>query len=268
MATTSIPTTKKTQQGVALAERINQLVVANQRGSERHQKEVQELTRMIKRTFILVGITALAIALVADILSIWDCGWIVSWLIPCFTFFMARRIKRINHGAQRIGEAQQRADREVVILQQRLQPALSTRQRSDLLQRSAVRQAVSVASSYITRYVVTELGTQGLELIPALDWLPMYLGSVVKVMLDQYNAYQKARKLLPPLQKTLVIIEQLEAFEISYLTQQLAAFVQVYQQQLSQITQQQRAQAIQPVAAPRRQMRDVVPAFQMSLAPA
>ena len=243
-------------QADALAQRAN----ASRVQSERRQQEVAQLVGRIKKTFFLIVGVAFFIAIIADLLSLADLGWLVSWLIPCFTFFIVRRTVRINKGAKQIQEAQQRADRELSLLQQRLRPSLVGSGRSDLMQR-AVSVAVKLASSLYAQFFVETVGVQTLELIPGLDWLPMYFGDVLKVVVDQYLAYRKARQLIPALERTLATIERLEAFELSEMTAELTVLVLEYQDQAEEVYA--RFEEEESARLPEeRTMRDVRPIFQ------
>src|ERR1044071_5540299 len=83
--------------------RINQLQRAaadyDRRRREREQR-YERLKSQAKKTFLLVVIFALWIAAVADILSITDVGWVVSWIIPIVSWFIVRRISAINSSVQ------------------------------------------------------------------------------------------------------------------------------------------------------------------------
>ncbi|MCC6934496.1 MAG: hypothetical protein IT406_02285 [Candidatus Yanofskybacteria bacterium] len=215
-----------------LAERLRSLISDNKRKSEDRTKEFDAIRRSIKRSFIGITGLALYIAISADILSIFDAGWIISWAIPIVLFFVARRIGAINKGAERAQKAYAATLRELQLINQRLGTIPGQQQRPVLA--GLTEQLQGKVGQYMTRFVLETAGIQGFELIPILDWLPAYTGGVVKVAIDQYNAYQKAQRMLPPLQEAFARLEQLETEEVAALEAQLSEALALYQPEFTE----------------------------------
>lgn len=225
-----------------LADRLRSLVSDNKRKSGERAKEFAAIQKAIKRSFIGITGLALYIAIVADILSIFDAGWIISWAIPIVLFFVARRIGTINKGAERAQKAYAATVRELQLINQRL-GGIPGQQRRPVLAGLA-EQLQGKVGPYMTRFILETAGIQGFELIPILDWLPAYTGGVVKVAIDQYNAYKKAQRMLPPLQTAFARLEQLEAEEVAALETQLREALALYEPELFE-------QPYMPEVAPR-----------------
>jgi hypothetical protein len=146
------------------------------------------LKRDIRKTFVLVVVGALLCAALADILSIADAGWVISWSIPLFTGMMLTRMNGIRDAEKRITEARTEARREIVIIQQRLRQ-LGVRDTTGIGKPGPL----SSAKSYVGTYIRDTVIAQVVEVIPVLGTiLPAYLGQVVKMMIDQNGAYRKA----------------------------------------------------------------------------
>jgi hypothetical protein len=185
-------------------------------------------------------IGAIIVAAIADILSIFDVGWIISWAIPMICWVMVRRIAHINKGGDAIVEANKKAHRQLTILRQRLRPALLASGGAQFLAASTTSELSWKARSYVSTFIRDTAITQIAELVPFLDWLPFYIGQVVKMIVDQNIAYKKVKKLMPNLEHTLQLIDTLEQFELKFQARQLARILQI---------QQARAPRRQPVYA-------------------
>lgn len=192
------------------------------RNQRERQKQLASIRHDIKKTAIFVFIAAVIVAALADILSLFDVGWIVSWAIPFICWVMVRRITRINKTGDRIAAADVAAQRQLQILRQRLRPALQATGNAQLLTESRLGNVAWKTRSYISIFVRDTAITQLVELVPFLDWLPFYIGQVVKVFIDQNIEYQKVRKFLPQLERTFSKLERLEKFEIIYIARVLA----------------------------------------------
>lgn len=203
----------------------------------------ERLIATIKKTALIVFVSALFVAALADILSLVDFGWVVSWLIPMIVWFMVRRVTNINAGGDAIVAAHQAAKRQLTLLQQRLRPSLVSSRNLQLLASTKVEDLKFAGRSYAATFVRDTIVTQLVELIPFVDWLPLYIGQVVKVFVDQNIAYQKVRLLMPRLKHVHQQIERLELFEIQFSARQIATVVRA-QQVIS--AQRRRGPAAQP----------------------
>jgi hypothetical protein len=214
------------------------------RNQRERQQQLTKLRSDIKKTMILVIVGALAVATIADILSIFDVGWVVSWAIPCICAVMVRRVTRINKAGEQLATATAAAQRQLQVLRQRLRPALMATGNVRLAIGGIGGAIAWRARSYVTTFIRDTVITQLIELVPIIDILPVYIGQVVKMIIDQNVAYQKAKKLLPNLERALQQIDQLERFEIEYLARALAVTARVRQH----VNQRQRREAPAPSA--------------------
>lgn len=207
----------------------------------------KKLGNNIKKTILVVFISAVSVAAIADILSVFDFGWVVSWAIPMIVWTMVRRVTAINAGGDAIVAAHRSAKRQLTLLQQRLRPAMQSSGNIKLLASSKVDDLVFAGKSYISTWVRDTIITQLVELIPVVDVLPLYIGQVVKVFVDQNISYQKVKKLMPHLQYVHQQIDRLEQFEIQYMARQIATVVRA--QQVIGSRQRQQASVAQPRGA-------------------
>lgn len=204
-----------TPDALTTIKRLQAVAVRNHRD---RQKQLAELRRGIKKTMFIIALSALLIATLADILSIFDIGWVVSWAIPPICWVIVRRITQINKNGDAIVKAHTSAQRQLVVLCQRLHVAPS-----------AVNVVSWKAKSYVGTFVRDTAITQLFELIPILDWLPTYIGQVVKVIIDQNRAYKQANILIPALERIFQTIEKLEQLELQYQARQITEFIRAQQ---------------------------------------
>ena len=218
-----------------------------ERNSTARTEIEKKLANNIKKTILIVFISAVCVAALADILSIIDFGWLVSWTIPMIVWTMARRVTAINAGGDAIVAAHTSAQRQLTLLQQRLRPAMQSSGNTGLLVSTKVGSLVFAGKSYVSTFARDTIITQLIELIPIIDVLPLYIGQVVKVFVDQNISYQKVKKLMPHLQYVHQQIDRLEQFEIQYMARQIATVVRA--QQIIGARQRQQASATQPQKA-------------------
>jgi hypothetical protein len=211
----------------ALAERIKRLSMLRERNGKARAQEREKLVGNIRKTALVVVIFVLWVAALADLLSFIDFGWLVSWAIPLACALIVRRMNAIGHAAEGLATATAAHQRQEAVLRQRLRPLLAASGNSRMLVAEAVSDISYQFTSYVRAFVRDTIITQLLELIPILDMLPMYLGQVVKVIIDQNIAYQKAMKLVPAYDRAVVMLERLERFELEYLLRRLNALVGV-----------------------------------------
>ncbi len=204
----------------------------------------KKLANNIKKTILIVFVAALFVATLADILSFFDFGWVVSWAIPMIVWFMVRRVTAINKGGDAIVGVHATARRQLTLLQQRLRPALQSSGNIRLLVSTKVEGMAFAGKSYVSTFVRDTIITQLIELIPIIDVLPLYIGQVIKVFVDQNIAYQKVKKLMPHLEHVHQQIDRLEQFEIQYVARQIATVVRA--QQLVSTRQRQQMPITQP----------------------
>lgn len=210
-------------------ESLRQAQAQFERNSTARADLEKKLANNIKKTLILVFISAVCVAALADILSIFDLGWIVSWTIPMVVWAMVRRVTAINNGGDAIVAAHRSAKRQLTVLQQRLQPVLRSPEGIRALAASKTGDMVFAGKSYAMTFVRDTIITQLIELVPVIDMLPFYIGQVVKVFVDQNIAYQKVKELLPQLQHVHQQINGLEHFEIQHMANQIATVVRAQQ---------------------------------------
>lgn len=236
--------------------RLQQRMQSSQQNALRRQQNLKKLIRTVRRSFVLVILVALMLALTADLLSLADLGWLLDIPIAITTFLLVRRTRKIESGAAAITKAQQAANYQAAILKQRLAPILAASQKNGTLRDMLTQRVQAIVLSgekFLNSYFewILETGFVDIaEIIPAIDWIPFYLGQFLKTVTMQYIAYQDARKLIPPLQESFALIERLEALEIEHLTRRLANIVGAYQQQYLREVQRHRevAQAEQAAA--------------------
>lgn len=181
-----------------------QAIVRTRQSHDARETQYESFGSRIRRSGMLVIVGVLAVAGIADLLSLIDVGWVASWLIPIVSWFIVRRVTGMRTVTSDIAGAQQEATHQIRILRQRLGMASS-----DLPSLN------EQAKSYVVTFVSTQLVAQSLELIPVLDWLPMYLGSVVKILFDQHKAYRTAQAALALHRQTLDALIQLEEAEVT-----------------------------------------------------
>ena len=191
--------------------------------SQQRDTEYQSLKRGIRNAALVIVIIALSLAALCDILSVFDLGWIVSWTIPVVAWFITRRINGILHTSTRARQAMQRLQQEERVVRQRLIQALPTKERSLLPQRAPQLVISSAATSYVARFIRDTFVVQGIELIPIVDILPLYLGQVVKMIIDQRREARKAHTLLAQYTQVRISLEALEHIEIQWYTNNLFA---------------------------------------------
>lgn len=188
-----------------------------QRSQQGREQQVARFKKEIRKTGLMILGAALMVAIVADICDAIDLGWVIAWTLPIISWNLIRRISSINKGGDHITQAIEAAQRTLRITQQRLRPALLQSGNGKLLVNDAIGSVAWKGKSYVGRYLRNFVITYILELIPILDWLPMYTGGVVKVIIDQNIAYQKVRALIPELQRVNERIDRLEQFEMNIL---------------------------------------------------
>jgi hypothetical protein len=199
------------------------------RRQQEREKTYARLKSQARKTFFLVIALALLVAGIADVLSIIDLGWVVSWLIPIISWFIVRRISAINQSVDHIKSAQQDALKELRIMRQRLRPALLASNQYQLFATAETLEIRQAVGSYARTFFRDTIITQLVELIPGIDVLPMYLGQVVKVINDQRKAYHTAQEVLVPYRQTLDLLLQLEHFEVQGVAQPALAAAATYQ---------------------------------------
>lgn len=201
----------------AVAERLQTAQTAYQRADAARASEHATILRHIKKTGWLVVGCALFIAAVADLLSIVDTGWVVSWIIPIISWFMVRRINSIMKSSALIAKATNRISREVVLARQRVMQILPPAERGRVAVSEHVSAVSEQAKNYVRTWIRDTVITQLIELIPLVDMLPLYLGQVVKMIVNQNIEYQKVRKLMPAYERALTRVGELERMEIEQL---------------------------------------------------
>jgi hypothetical protein len=206
-------------------QRMQARYVRNQR---ERQGQLSSIRHDIKKTAIIILVAAIAVATLADILSVFDVELLVCWAIPMICWFMVRRVVRINKTGERIVATTTVAQRQLQLTRQRLRTALQTTGNAQLLTGSRLENIAWKAGSYVKTFIRDTVITQLVELIPFLNMLPFYIGQVVKVAVDQNIEYQKVRKLLPQLERVFAQLERLERFEIEYAAHMIAAAIQKY----------------------------------------
>jgi hypothetical protein len=197
-------------------QRSVELQTTNQRNIARRTQEYAQLRRDLRKTsWIIIGI-GFSIAGIADVLSIFDLGWVISWLIPAITWALSRRIHAMGKAEESIRTSADRLHREIVVLRQRLRPLLTAQGNMPLLTSSIPTVSAQGGGSYWTVFIRDTIITQLIELIPVVDMLPLYLGQVAKMVIDQNIAYQKIAKSLDQYKNLFQLANNLEQFEINY----------------------------------------------------
>lgn len=195
------------------------LVRQYERAQKDREQQYQALKARARKTMILVAVAALFVAGVADILSLLDFGWVVSWSIPLITWTIVRRIGVMDRSVQAISEAQNTALQKAKVMRQRLRPQLAAQGKLRLFISIESLEAKQVVRSYVSAFIRDTVITQIAELIPVVDWLPLYLGQVVKLMIDERRAYRQTQDALQSYRQALDLLAQLELFEVGALAQ-------------------------------------------------
>lgn len=159
----------------------------------------------------------LLIAAFCDLLSIVDAGWVVSWTIPIISWFMVRRINSIMKSSELIAKATNRLAREAALARQRVMQILPPTERGRVAASERVSAVSEQAKSYVRTWIRDSVITQLIELVPVVDILPLYLGQVVKMIINQNIEYQKVKKLMPAYESILARTDALERMEIEQL---------------------------------------------------
>ncbi|HXK36258.1 MAG TPA: hypothetical protein VJ553_01645 [Candidatus Paceibacterota bacterium] len=187
------------------------------RQSREREEERRNLHRQTRRTSLFLFLGALLIAGFADLLSIVDAGWLISWAIPLICVFIARRIDRINRGVEAIHKARERYEKEYRALLERLGPALRDPGAPKV---EPIPNTVAYRyKAYIRTFIAETVAVQIAELVPVIDALPMYLGQVVRVVLKQYTAHRNARLAFAGYDPVVDALARYQRFEVQYLLQ-------------------------------------------------
>ncbi len=166
-----------------------------------------------KQAAMAVVITALIIAGLADILSLIDLGWLISWALPLVTWVIVRRIRAMDNSLDAVKSAHQDVITELRILRQRIGPSLSVSQSQAVMAATSFTVG-NAAGSYVRTFVRDQIIAQLVELIPVIDILPLYLGSVVKTLIDQRTAYRRVQEAMIPYRAALDLLDRLEALDV------------------------------------------------------
>ena len=202
------------------------------------QEEQNSILRDVQKTGFTLLAVILFIAGVADLLSIADLGWLISWLIPLTSWIMVRRINAIRKVPQKISGVAERLYRQQDIVRQRLTPLLRPQEQALLATYLRRDEILTNTKSYVTTFIRDTIIVQLVELIPGVDAvLPMYLAGVVKLILNQNAEYQKAQLVIAPYQKLLDTVTSLERLEIEKLSQQLTLLIYGQQAAIPVVTQ-------------------------------
>jgi hypothetical protein len=199
------------------ATRIQQQALRYELAQKEREQGYVRFQGSIKKAFILIGIAAVFVAVLADILSFFDLGWLVTILVPLLpmlTGLIVRRIRSIERTEEQIVQAQEETVQQIKILRQRLHKPLAATNQMNLFYAIDALEVGQAVQSYIRKFVRDQIISQVLELIPVIDWLPMYTASAVKVLVDQRSAYRRAQRRLLPYREALDILSQLETFDI------------------------------------------------------
>lgn len=184
------------------------------------EEKFGHLKAKAQKVLLVLSISVILIAILADILSIFDLGWLISGAITGFGLLIARRINRIEGSVQEIRDAQSEALDELRVLRQQLRPHLIENGLMGLFASAETLAIRQQARSYFMRFFRDQAIVQLLELVPIFDLLPGYLGSVVKMLIDQRRAYRKAKEVLVPYRQTLDLLDRLELEAIRAIVQQ------------------------------------------------
>lgn len=198
-------------------QRVQRIAAAYERSRQEREKSYARLSRLARKAALLIVIAAFVVAGLADFLSVFSLGWIVSWSLPIILWLIARRIRGMDRSVDLIKTAQQTAQNEYQILLQRTRLALVETGQIKSYLGVGVMGIKQKTSSYIVTLARDQIIAQIIELIPALNAiLPMYLASVVKIIIDQQRAYRKAKQALIPYRQILDLLASLEQFDIDY----------------------------------------------------
>ncbi len=239
-------------------QRMQTAQVVADRSGKRRSAELAAIRRNIKKTGWLVVVCVVFLAAIADLLSLADLGWVVSWTIPIVSWFMVRRINGIMKSSERIANATNALVRETAIIRQRVLQLLPPAERGKLIATERVGVISEKARSYVRTWIRDSVITQLIELIPVVDMLPLYLGQIVKMIVNQNIEYQKVRKLMPAYERALAQATELEQAEIAQLDRLLATLLgRNYAPTPSSEMIQEPLPAQKQVRVPARPMRDI-----------
>jgi hypothetical protein len=254
----------------ATVKRAQVASVAHERAAKARREEHEAIRRNIKKTGLLVLGCAITIAVAADILSIVAAGWIISWIIPFISWFMVRRINSIMKSSELIAKATNRLNREATIVRQRVLQVLPAEERARLALSEHVGAVSERAKTYVRTWIRDTIIAQLIELIPVVDILPLYLGQVIKMVINQNIEYQKVKKLMPAYERALAQVEGFERMEVEQLNRMLTVLLQgraLPGQNRDEAPEQPRTRIGQETnRVPARTIRDIRPAVALPAA--
>jgi len=187
-------------QDQAYAQALQATAEVSQRQLAR-RNEYEKIKKGVRKTAFIVFALILTVAGICDLLTIFDLGWLISWSLPILVgYFIVRRIERINDGSQKIVEKTSEIKEE---LRHLLGPSANI---SELKHPKF--------NSYIWTFIRDTIITQLVELIPFVDWLPFYMGQVVKTYINMRTRYLATKKLLMQYETILGELEQAENLQV------------------------------------------------------
>lgn len=216
---------KRTNLILNITQKLHSTQSAHKRALLLRSEEHKSIKQSIRKTAWYVIGAMIFVATISDILSFFDVGWVMSWLIPVFSWFMVLKINAILKQSPRILAATQRLAKEEQLIRQRLMMLLPPIERAKLGAQTYTGDTIAGAKSYVTTWIRDSIITQLIELIPIVDILPLYLGQVIKMIINQNIEYQKVQKLIPTYERGLSVVESLEGKEIAFLNRRLAALI-------------------------------------------
>jgi FtsH-binding integral membrane protein len=214
------------QRAQILAQKLQRAQISYTRTAQAREQQHAKILRGVRKisTPALIGIGVLAG--LADALSIIDMGWIISWTIPLASWVVVRRINAMRAMSKDITAATQRLRRDEGLVKQRLASILPASEIVKLHIQEGRELFETAASSYIGTFIRDTLITQFIELIPGVSILPIYLGQVVKLIINHNVEHQKIALIVSPYERSLASVDKLERMEVNRLNELLILALQ------------------------------------------
>ncbi|OGN07802.1 MAG: hypothetical protein A2750_01595 [Candidatus Yanofskybacteria bacterium RIFCSPHIGHO2_01_FULL_45_42] len=205
-----------------LQNQLIKLAVPIERKQRDRQATLDKLQKKTQGFPLSLFLMALFFAGISEILSIFDAGWVTSWILAIILWFVKMKIDTVMRNANSLSALKTKLESEFVMLRQKLSQAAIQSGRSRLLggvtQKSRDdfnKQASQSFQSYTNRFIKDLAIFQGIELIPVVDAIvPGYFGQVAKVFLDHRKERMRAFPVLMECRSLTRSIKQLEDFEL------------------------------------------------------
>ena len=172
------------------------------------RKEFSQISAQAKRSALILIIIAVWVAIVVDIISIWDLGFLLSWLHWILLHqFIIKRTAKMTEASKTLVDKTEKTVTEIKRLHTELH---ASGKYSGAMPAFLATVALPRISSYMSKFVKEAIAVQIAELIPAVSALPLYIGQLVKALIQQAPIYAQNKMLVKQYDLTLKTLESLE----------------------------------------------------------